>query len=142
MRDEESESNAFEQNLTDVFVPTQLDWRTYSEINVKPIEYTSQCINFIGFNHENALINDVDFRKVIAFEKPGFLKKEPGFFRAFVNKKSLCATDSTSRRCWIRRSRFALVWPVAHPIPRSLSTELSSLLVATTERAQRHAIRM
>lgn len=66
-RDEEAELTAFDEQLVDVFVPTQLDWRTYSEIDVKPIEFTSEYMNFIGFNHDHDLLGDLLFRQAIAY---------------------------------------------------------------------------
>jgi len=67
VRDEAVEQTSFEQSLIDVYVPSQLDWRTYSEIAVKPIEYTTAYLDFIGFNFNNILLNDMEFRQAIAY---------------------------------------------------------------------------
>jgi ABC-type transport system substrate-binding protein len=66
-REESAERTAFEQALIDMYVPSQLDWRTYSEIEVKPIEYTTSYLDIVGFNFQSELLNDIDFRQAIAY---------------------------------------------------------------------------
>lgn len=66
-RDESAESTAFDQQLVDVFVPTVLNWQTYSELNVRPIEYTTEYIEVLGFNNEKELLKDKNIRQAIAY---------------------------------------------------------------------------
>lgn len=66
-RDESAESTSFDQQLVDVFVPTVLNWQTYSELNVRPLEYTTQYIEVMGFNNDKEILSDVSIRQAIAY---------------------------------------------------------------------------
>ncbi|MFW6015007.1 MAG: peptide ABC transporter substrate-binding protein [bacterium] len=68
INDNETDINAFEQNIIDLLSPSQFNWQNFAEKeNISIKEYTSYYYDFIGFNFNNPILNDINVRKAIAY---------------------------------------------------------------------------
>lgn len=67
-RDEVVDADSFKQNLTNLLAPAKFDWFTHSDDNTqRTLSYTTNYVEFIGFNFNNTLLNNVKVRQAIAF---------------------------------------------------------------------------
>ncbi|TCT17103.1 peptide/nickel transport system substrate-binding protein [Natranaerovirga pectinivora] len=68
IKDDETDTTAFEQNLVDIIYPSIFNWQNFAEREgYKVNEYTSYFYDFIGFNFNNPLLNDKNIRQAIAY---------------------------------------------------------------------------
>jgi peptide/nickel transport system substrate-binding protein len=66
-RSDENEATAFDQKLIDITNPSKFDWLQFSEDNTQSLlEYTTNYLDFLGFNFNNELLANQDVRKAIA----------------------------------------------------------------------------
>lgn len=67
-RNEEVDELSFEQTLIDMLTPTKFNWLNYSDEPDKRImEYSTNFIEFLGFNFNNESLQDKNFRQAIAY---------------------------------------------------------------------------
>jgi len=65
--DDDTDYNAFAQNLTDALPATLSEWAKYGGAeNIAAAEYTSQYYDFIGFNYTRPLFRNPDARRAVA----------------------------------------------------------------------------
>lgn len=66
-RDEAVDSDSFDQNLTDLIAPAKFDWFKHSDDNTqRTLSYTTNYMEFVGFNFNNLLLSNVKMRQAIA----------------------------------------------------------------------------
>lgn len=80
--DDSSYETLFDQHLIDVMNPSRFNWLKYSENEKHQIDgYTSSYYDFIGFNFETELFEDVAVRQAFAFA----VNREFILYDRFVN---------------------------------------------------------
>ncbi|MDF2820165.1 MAG: peptide transporter substrate-binding protein [Clostridiales bacterium] len=66
-KNDETDINSFHAGVIDISNPAVFNWSDFSSVDtIKPIEYTSNYYDFIGFNFNNVLLANKDIRKAIA----------------------------------------------------------------------------
>lgn len=78
-REEDVEQDAFEHSVIDVLNPAKFNWNQYAQrADEKLYEYTSNYMEFLGFNFNNDLLEDKSVRQAIAYalDRPAMAKEE------------------------------------------------------------------
>lgn len=80
--EERSYETLFDQNLIDTMTPTKFNWLKYSENEEQHIDsYVSSYYDFIAFNFNNPIFEDVNLRKAFAYA----IDKEFIVYDRFIN---------------------------------------------------------
>lgn len=79
----------FDQHIIDLMAPDKFNWLKYSEKPDQRIEtYQTGHYDFIGFNQDNKILQDVDLRKAFAYA----INREEILYSQFINHGTIVDT--------------------------------------------------
>lgn len=119
-RDETVDTDTFEQNLSDLIAPSKFDWFEHSDDNTqRTLSYTTNYIEFMGFNFKNALLSNVKMRQAIAYAINREVIAEKQYLSHVVISDTLVHPNS-----WLNNKDQPLVYTYDIEQARSLLTSI------------------